>query len=293
MPSHVAVVVVHGIRTDGSGYSEEFRNRIIRKLARRSEYVEWREVFWGDVTRGNQAAYFERAKAKGRLNYSRLRWEFVLQGLGDAAAYIRTRTVEGAAYHRIQERLSVALDELDVPGHPERMLVLVGHSLGCQILSSYIWDINRSKYDGPADTAAANTVSCQPAALSPFRRLETLAGIVTLGSNIPLFTFAFSPRRVIPITKPRKHGEQAAFPGSMLPPDKASKAKWINFYSPFDLLGYPLKPLNPDYEQAVAMDNVVFSGGAMFWHPLNAHISYWTHHSVIKQTAALINNLIG
>ena len=31
-----------------------------------------------------------------------------------------------------------------------------------------------------------------------------------------------------------------------------SKARWLNFYSKRDLLGFPLKPLNPAYGQRAA-----------------------------------------
>ena len=34
-----------------------------------------------------------------------------------------------------------------------------------------------------------------------FRRLDTLAGLVTFGSNIPLFTFTFGAARIYPLTR--------------------------------------------------------------------------------------------
>ncbi len=298
-PLHIAVVVVHGIRTDGAGYSSLFQEDVMSRLTRsQRERVEWREVFWGDVTRGNQRAYFERAKSRAKLAYRGLRWEFVLQGLGDAASYIRTRNTGGAAYHKIQDRLTAALDQLDVPDLGDRLLVLVGHSLGCQIISSYVWDRNRLKHESAKTTGENAAASDEPAVDEPavdesaFRRLDTLAGIVTLGSNIPLFTFAFDPKRVIPITRARAPGERAAFPGRALAPEVAAKARWLNFFSPFDVLGYPLKPLNPAYDQAVDADIAVWSGRWMFWHPLRAHVGYWRNRTVINKTARMLKGLL-
>ena len=295
LPTHVAVVVVHGIRTGDTDYSRAFRERVTRRIARLNrEFVEWREVFWGDITHGNQRAYFERARHQGHMRYINIRWEFVLQGLGDAAAYIRTRTMDGAAYHQIQDRVSSALDQLDIPDLPDRILVLVGHSLGCQIISSYIWDTNRLKQASsrPGDNDAAKTREMLAAA-TPFRRLDTLAGIVTLGSNIPVFTFAFSPKRVIPVTRPRASGESVAFPGPALTQRHRETARWLNFYNPFDILGYPLKPLNPAYHDAVSIDKVVYSGFPFFFMPSRAHEGYWLNSTVIRHTARLLNALIG
>lgn len=295
MRGHVGIVVVHGIRTRDTDYANAFRRAVMRQIPRdRRTLVEWREVFWGDVTHGNQRAYFERATHTNWLIYRNARWEFVLQGLGDAASYIRTRTIDGAAYHAIQDRVNFALDQLDMPDCSDRRLIFVGHSLGCQIISSYVWDMNRLKQvtSTPEDEDHA-ALRARLSTSTPFRRLDTLAGIVTFGSNIPVFTFAFAPKRVIPITRARIEGETAAFPGCALPEDCSRKSRWINFYSPFDILGFPLKPLNSAYYDAVQMDKVVFSGGWRFWHPLAAHQGYWRHRAVVKHTARLVVDIIG
>ena len=250
-------------------------------------------MFWGDITHGNQKAYFERARQASPMHFKRTRWDIVLQGLGDAAAYIRTRTVDGAAYHRIQDRISLALDQLDVPEYGNRPLVFIGHSLGCQIISSYVWDTNRLKQNSPPE-GEPDLIKLHDRlqVATPFRRLDTLAGIITLGSNIPLFTFAFDPRRVIPISRPRARGEQPAFPGSALPPEIAARARWLNFFSPFDVLGFPLKPLNPSYDQTILADRAVLSGGLSFFHPIRAHEGYWRTRRVITETANLLGGLI-
>jgi hypothetical protein len=187
--------------------------------------------------------------------------------------------------------------------------VFIAHSLGCQIVSSYAWDHNWLKQKTPDELAiedaeqVAYVKSLQSG--SPFKRLGTLAGLVTLGANIPLFTFTFGPERVFPITSPRAFadypGLTPAFPGSELPPALAERARWLNFYSRSDYLGFPLKPLSDDYGKEERIEDIVvksengldprnlFSSMANF---ISAHNGYWTNATVVSRTTGLIRELI-
>ncbi len=137
---------------------------------------------------------------------------------------------------------------------------------------------------------------------SPFRRLETLAGFVTMGCNMPLFTFTFGPDKIVPITKARTPTDHPAFPGVGLQANVKSKARWLNFYSRNDLLGYPLKPLNGAYAaEPLISDIPVVSEGRLkrfLCSPYPAlatyaaHTGYWTHRAVIRGTVELLTDLI-
>jgi len=49
-----------------------------------------------------------------------------------------------------------------------------------------------------------------------------------------------------PVNKaPVKEPKKPAVPGAALPQPLYDRARWLNFYSKRDLLGFPLKPLNP------------------------------------------------
>ena len=91
--------------------------------------------------------------------------------------------------------------ELDRTPKP---LVVLAHSIGGHIMSNYIWDIQKKR---PIVEPGANK----------FERMETLAGIITFGCKIPLFTFAL--KDIVPIT----------LPGGV---------KWLNYFDPDDVLGY-------------------------------------------------------
>lgn len=86
---------------------------------------------------------------------------------------------------------------------------------------------------------------------TPFERLETLCGFITFGSNIPLVTLALD--QVVSIT----------FPPAALKEPFCSAARWLNFYDPDDVLGWPLKPLSPTYDTAVAQDIQINVGGIL------------------------------
>ncbi len=77
---------------------------------------------------------------------------------------------------------------------------------------------------------------------------------MTLGNNMPMFTFTFGPDAVYPVTSPARLSSgqmiEPAFPGAELPEALRKQARWLNYYSKTDLLGFPLKALNDDYRNA-------------------------------------------
>lgn len=298
MPRDVAVVFVHGINAASFDYSVPMREMLRKALPRRlRQYAKYKSVFWADIVRGRSQLYLEQAKTTANIVDNRYR-RFIVEGLGDAAAYQKTRNRENSAYYQIQERLTHALGDAEARDDPDRPLIFVGHSLGCHIVSSYAWDINRLKQMSDDELCSWNdpiaTAFCGDLKLaSPFRRLDTFAGFVTLGSNMPLFTFIFGPDKVFPISRHSALGKTPAFPGPRLSEAVAARAKWLNFYSRNDLLGYPLKPLNSAYfGENRLTDREVCSEGYLrrkllpsAFNVLPAHLGYWTNATVIRETA--------
>lgn len=309
MPRDVAIIFVHGIHARDAQYSDPMRARILNALpAELQVHAKFSSVFWANIVRDRTHEYMGAALLSTGMKDGSLR-RLVVEGLGDAAAYQKTRNRENSAYFKIQDSILATLREAEPPDDPTRPLVLIGHSLGCHILSSLAWDMNRLRQldekelenwdDGHAIALARDLQSG-----SPFGRLGTLAGIVTLGSNMPLFTFMFGPRRVFPITHYPANRRRPAFPGSELPDVTAARARWNNFYSPNDLLGFPLKPLNPLYSsEERIVDHEVHVEGR--WRArllrvlpatpgtiLRAHINYWTDPTVGREVAAQIADIM-
>jgi len=201
MPRNVAVVFVHGIFAERASYAEPMRNALVRLLPRDVQRgLRFESVFWAPEVRGHQRNFMQSVLAQTDVIDNRLR-RFLIEGLGDAAAYQKTKHRENSMYYHVHGHIGRALDRINTANRADQPLVFIGHSLGCHIISSYVWDLNKLKQRSAAsiESEPDSAIRAEWTALqraSPFRRLDTFAGFVTLGSNMPLFTFTFGPDRV-------------------------------------------------------------------------------------------------
>jgi len=60
---------------------------------------------------------------------------------------------------------------------------------------------------------------------------------------------------------------------------------WINILDDEDIIGYPLRELNPQYKDAVDMDYVTEIGGVISMGNPISHIGYWEDNNAIKPIA--------
>ncbi len=306
MARHIAVLFVHGIFNFDDKYHLPMQQRILAALPKHlRSHVDFEAAYWAPVVRERQADYLGKLTSQSLVSNNDYR-RLVLQGLGDAAAYQKTKAHANSSYYQIQGAVRAAIDRLDNRVPSNCPLVFIGHSLGCHILSSFAWDTNTVKQFGDDRLRGDDDKVREFAAYlkdgSPFRRLDTLAGFITMGCNIPLFTFTFGPDSIIPITRSRRNGDHPAFPGVSLPPDLAKHARWENYYSRNDVLGYPLKPLNKAYAEETRLTDLhVKSEGQ--WRSLlsnffpivsveAAHVGYWTRSKVVQGAAKLITDLM-
>ncbi|NQV37488.1 MAG: hypothetical protein HQ509_05710 [Candidatus Marinimicrobia bacterium] len=198
-----------------------------------------------------------------------------MTAIGDASAYRCVKDTPNTTYYKIHTRIRIALHELfniglggtNVP------LIIMAHSLGGHIMSNYIWDMQIFDPENP--------VLYHPENLSDFEKFHTLTGIVTFGCNIPLFTFANSEVKTI------------QFPPDSLSEDLKAKARWMNFYDPDDILGYPLRPIEAYAEIIKTEDEKAINSGGWFssWNPLS-HSGYWTDNDFTKPVAEYFSKFI-
>jgi hypothetical protein len=307
MPQHVAVVFVHGIFARTIQYSAPMQDQLLKLLPKElRRYVNFEEVFWADQVRGRQTAYMKNAKTESGIVDNRLR-SFFIQGLGDAAAYQKTRQRENSIYYQVHDEINKTLKRFDDRIHQNTPLVFIGHSLGSHIISSYAWDLNKLKQKSEDEIKRdpdqlARYLYEDLKRATAFRRLDTLAGLVTFGCNIPLFTFTFGAARVYPLTRAPSDGAggtlKPAFPGHELPAALQQNAQWLNFYSKRDVLGYPLKPLNeyfgaePRIEDICVRSESLISRILPYWSNISAHTGYWSNATVLSRTTRLIRDII-
>jgi hypothetical protein len=303
---HVAVIFVHGIFAQDINFAAKMAKRLQNRLARFDlhHYVHFRSVFWAGTVRDHQREFLGRASAKGEIGYIRLR-RYVIEGLGDAAAYQKTKHRDGSIYYQVQDAIGAKIDSLDLPDLDNCPLIFIGHSLGCHIISSFLWDLNKLKQRSAAEIESEPDPEVrkrweQLQNAGAFRRMETCAGIVTLGSNIPVFTFTFGPNAVYPITNSPKDASGGqltpAFPGSALPKELQERARWLNFYNKWDILGFPLRSLNDDYRQAEKIHDICLWSQRPWFLPYSwfifAHSCYWKNRMVLGETTKLVREMI-
>jgi hypothetical protein len=314
MPRQIVVLFVHGIFADDPNFANPMRKALRDLLGDElNRHIDFYSIYWSKRVRDHQLNYMDRARSAANISDNKLR-RFLLQGLGDAAAYQKTRHRDSSIYYEVHNILTEEIRSIDKKGTTlknggDRLLVFVGHSLGCHVISTYMWDMNKLKQrdkssvdeDAKRDQEVGvlwNELTAETS--SPFRKLETFAGLVTLGCNIPMFTFTFGPDRLMPITvAPTTDGQNAhpAFPGKALPPPLKDKARWLNFYSKRDLLAFPLKPLNPHFHDEERIEDIAvvsesrLSTWFPYWSGINAHLGYWTNADVVNRTADLLRSL--
>ncbi|WP_375738114.1 hypothetical protein [Pseudomonas boanensis] len=251
----LAIAIIHGIGTqqdscdvDGQhAYARELIHGLQRRLGPVADSVAFQSLYWADVLDKRELAYLE------KLEREPVRWRWmrrlVTLFLGDASGYRKVSQAYDTTYEQVHQQIRNGLNALRAKVGPTTPLVVLAHSLGGHIISNYIWDQQKlnSTPSGPRD---------------PFLALETLAGIMTFGCNIPLFTFAYDP--VQPIR----------FPGHCLDKVLQRQARWVNVYAPADLLGYPLRPVQ-GYADIVREDVPMPVGPWYKRHTPLSHLEYW------------------
>jgi len=285
----LAVVAIHGMGSQQRGFSNDMFNELKRLLGADHTSVVWDEIYWADIIEARQQQYLADARAAQELDQIRIR-NFVVGALGDAVAYQRVRPVEIDAsdavyerakemgtYYKIHERIANVLTKVYEQNLQEKPvpLVVLAHSLGGHIFTNYYWDVRQ-----PPRERRYVVRQLRGKTLSRFERLDWLAGIVTFGCNIPLFTFALD--EVVPID----------FPPPLLPDRYQNEAQWLNLFDPDDVLGYPLKPLNAAYARIVTEDIAIDVGNPFIgWTPVS-HTQYWTDNDLTRRVAELLRKLL-
>ena len=267
----LAVLVVHGVGSQSDDYADatiEELTALLAKQGHAADSIAWESVYWADILEPRELAFLARAGETNDLDWPTLR-SLVVQALGDAAAY-KFVDSPSSTYVAIHNRIRAAMNRLYSQGlnREAAPLVVMAHSLGSQIMSCYIWDTQSGMLTG-ADAASTH-----------FERMEWLAGMVTFGSPIPLFTFADADPKPI------------RFPGDAIPGIVRAKAKWLNYYDKDDVLGYPIRPVSDGYRDVVDADIEVNVGGLISAATPKSHIKYWTDNDFTKPVAQFLGSFL-
>jgi hypothetical protein len=269
MDKQLAVLIIHGMGSQRPGFAGRTILELSIELDRMGKDpggIAWKEIFWADILIYRQMEYLDDARATNDLGggpTKQLR-DFVVTALGDAAAY-QFVDAPSSTYEQIHDRVRGRIRQLAAElGGAQLPMVVLAHSLGSQIISSYIWDTQAGKETGAGPGS------------SDFERMDWLCGLVTFGSNLPLFTFAVEDPQAI------------RFPGEKLPDHIAEQSAWLNYFDKHDILGYPLKPLGESYDAVVDQDIEINVGGFITSKTPKSHTEYWTDSDFIDPVAGFL-----
>ena len=283
--TQVALITVHGMGETPPEYADALMDSVRARLGALAGQAVMRPVYYQKILQDNQALVWDRTKSLSTVRFDELR-KFVLYGFGDAAGLENRKEIPGSVYELAQGEIARALMSAHAlrPGMP---VVFLAQSLGCQVLSSYIYDAQKAAEGRPVGAGIWRNIDAW--ARQTYRRSLTAsersflgagscAGLVTTGCNIPIFVAAHKEMHIIPIRAP------------------TSLFKWINFYDPDDALGWPLQPLSAGYrtlveDRVVNANDGVLSMVLKSWNPLS-HNLYWRDDTVLDAVTAMLRRLI-
>ena len=280
MSQQVVVFAIHGMGNTQSDFADKLEEKLAYKLGLNWDDVYFDSIYYANVFQENQTRIFNRIKAQDDIDWINLR-RFLLYGFSDAAGLERNASEIDSPYEKVQNIILDKLDQAHDIAGGDAKVVLVAHSLGCQVISNFIWDAQVQdpkqgawRYGGFDDSPPGSK-------LDKFRRLKNLKFLYFTGCNIPIFAAGIPQNKIKAITST----------------SKGYSFKWKNFYDPDDPLGWPLKNLSvknerQSYKFEVNEDNAINSGSFVrSWNPLS-HTTYWTDNDVLNPLVEDIEQLI-
>ncbi len=262
----VGLVTLHGMGDVDTRYYADLEEGLRERLGADWARVSFQNVQYAHVLQRPQNQLWQdmRSDEENDLDYLKLR-KFFLFGFGDAGSLQYSAHNDQRKYIRVQQQIQSALRKvlLDFGGDGRKPLVIIAHSLGCQVISNYLWDAGRGRY------IFSNTDGMDQNELR-FLKLASLRNLVTTGCNIPLFISGISPRKTF--RKPNPN------------------FRWDNYYDPDDVLGWPLRQLGSAF--SYINDHDINVGGFMTnWNPFS-HSYYWSDSDVHKAVARILRGLL-
>lgn len=142
MPADLAVIVIHGMGSQAPEFAKPMIAELSERLADADinpQRIAWQSIYWADILLQRQTDYLRESNKDNDLDFVSLR-QFVITALSDAVAYQKVGDNAKAPYQLIQARISEQMHKLWQQAGNDCPLVVMAHSLGGHIMSSYIWD---------------------------------------------------------------------------------------------------------------------------------------------------------
>ena len=281
----VALITLHGMGETQPDYADELFQRLQQSLSQQAQQLYYNTVYYQDLLEYNEKRVWQALGS--RLRWSKLR-RFMLFGFADAAALEHRKEQPHSLYHYSQLKIARALYLAKQQLSQDGKLVILAHSLGCHVLSCYLWDAQQAKKGIKPAAGIWQDITRYQAGISgdtplsaddiAFLRGDRLTALFTTGCNIPIFVAAHAMEQIIPFNKPN------------------NEFVWHNYFDKDDVLGWPLADLSPGYAELVDDIEVNASGGffgwlAASWNPLS-HNQYWQEQRLLQHLTKKLSALI-
>lgn len=306
MTYECALLCMHGM---GNLTENEFKSDIAKlrqNLAERLPadrfskiYIPSSGIFYSEITQPQEDRAWGAMTTQGGLNTGLIRRNtinrirrFVISGFSDATAFAGFNdSGTHQPYTEAQKCIYAALNDVYSICNKDVPIVIISQSLGCQIMSNYLWDAQRywrNKNLGGNFAIDSRSIwkNHAPTARDSFLCLQSLKTWFTTGCNIPIFVSGFKDVRAV-------HNRQYGY-----------NFDWINYFDYDDILGYPLAPMGAlfdpsnsthhgqSYAHAVTDIQVNANDGiwgtiASSWNPMS-HTQYWGDAVVLKSLVSAL-----
>lgn len=255
----VALITLHGMGREKDGYYADLEAGLKKRLGDQWYRVSFQNVHYARILQQPQDALWQAmmAEPNNSLDGTKLR-QFLLFGFGDAGSLEHSAQKDKAKYVRVQQAIQATLKKayIDLGEDPTKPVIIIAQSLGCQVISNYLWDAEHNRF------VFEHTTGIDQDELR-FLKLESLANLVTTGCNIPLFISGLDQRECF--SPPNRH------------------FRWDNYYDADDVLGWPLKQLGTSFD--IVQDHDINAGGLFTAWNAFSHGKYWSDKDVIKPLA--------
>jgi len=281
--ARIALMTLHGQGLILKDYADDLRRQLAQRLGTAWEDVAFEPVYCQGILQPSMRAVWQRTLSGSQVRQQEWR-TFILFGLADMVGLEARKELPGSTYEQTQleiaRKLLAARDQLGGNGP----VVFLTHSLGCQMLSNYLYDAQCApgqasagiwrNIDAHALEIAGHPLSDDERA---FLRGDTIACWVTTGCNIPVFVAADKHMRIRPIQAPNGHFH------------------WLNLYDPDDPFSWPLQPLGAGYDTLVQDMRIKSTGcGPALTRraePMRPS-DYWTDDDVLRVVSGALDELL-
>ncbi|SFE24272.1 hypothetical protein SAMN05216238_11115 [Lentibacillus persicus] len=270
MTQKIGIIILHGAGSPDENFADGFIQKLSEGFGKQlknynpKKELVFQSVFWSSVFEDKAKALWERMETGADLDYNFLR-RFAVNFLADAVAYQPTPDSDHN-YDNVHALLAQCLNRLQTKAGARAPLCVISHSLGSVVASNYFLDLQVKQRNIGINTKrhTSNT---------PLEKGETLSLFYTLGSPLALWSLRYTDFGVpVSVPSPSLHRYHTNVTG-----------EWLNFYDKDDILAYPLKNLNKNYQNAVTEDVQVNVGGLLTkWNPLS-HSKYDNDNAVIAR----------